>query len=265
MSFIETACRAAKKAGKMILSHAGGELSTEQKSSNFDVVTNIDKEAELMIRESILESFPDHAFLGEEETFSSSRSLNEILTSVAEIPFLWIVDPIDGTANFVHGIPGFTVSIALACKGELIIGVVYDPNRDELFWAEKGKGAFLNGNPIAVSEVTHAAECVIATGFVSNLEFRELNLKSTLPVGQQFMSIRVLGSAALHMAYVACGRLGAFWEYGLNVWDLAGGFVLVNEAGGMVTDIKGNDFQLIDRHIISSNGAVHATVVNCLS
>lgn len=262
MSYLETACKAAKEAGKMILSRRGGELATEEKSSSFDVVTEFDKKAEQMIRASILESYPDHAFLGEEETFLSSRPLHEVLEAAVDIPFLWIVDPIDGTTNFVHEIPGFTVSIALARKGELVLGVIYDPSRDELFWAEQGKGAYLNGNPVKVSTADHAAESVIATGFMP--AYRELNIPSLASFGKQFRGIRVLGSAALHMAYVACGRLGAFWQYGLNAWDMAGGIVLVREAGGMVTDIEGGEYRLPVQHIICSNGKVHPTVISCL-
>ncbi|GAB7055208.1 MULTISPECIES: inositol monophosphatase family protein [Paenibacillus] len=262
MSYLEIACKAAKEAGRMIRSRAGGELAAEEKSSSFDVVTEFDKKAEQLIRASILEAYPDHAFLGEEETYHSSRPLHEVLEAAVDVPFLWIVDPIDGTTNFVHGIPGFTVSIGLACKGELVLGVVYDPSRDELFWAEQGKGAYLNGNPIKVSATEHAAECVIATGFMP--AYRELNIPSLASFGKQFRGIRVLGSAALHMAYVACGRLGAFWQYGLNAWDLAGGVVLVREAGGMVTDIGGGEFGLSVQHIICSNGKVHPAMISCL-
>lgn len=264
MTHLDTACKIAKEAGQMILAHVGGEMNTELKSSSFDVVTEIDQQTEVWIRSSILQAYPEHRFLGEEETYLSGKALGEVLEEVKDIPFLWIVDPIDGTANFVHGIPGFTVSIALAYKGELVLGVVYDPTRDELFSAEKGKGAYLNGKRITVSEAKQAADCAIATGFVSNLEYREQNMRSMVPIGAQFQSIRALGSAALHMAYVACGRFGAFWVYGLNVWDVAGGIVLVKEAGGMVTDVTGRDIQLTDRHYISSNGLVHATVVRCL-
>ncbi|MBP1155785.1 MULTISPECIES: inositol monophosphatase family protein [unclassified Paenibacillus] len=264
MSYLEIACKAAKEAGKMILSRSGGELGTEEKSSSFDVVTEVDKLAEQMIRDVIMDSYPEHAFLGEEETYLSSRPIQEVLEGAADIPFLWIVDPIDGTTNYVHGIPGFTVSIALACHGELVIGVVYDPSRDELFSAEKGKGTYLNGKSVKVSNAEHAAQCVIATGLMSSPEYREMNLGSMVPMGKQFRAIRVFGSAALHMAYVACGRFGAFWQYGLNAWDMAGGIVLVKEAGGMVTDIKGGTYRLSDQHIICSNVKVHSTVISCL-
>jgi myo-inositol-1(or 4)-monophosphatase len=265
MSFLETACKAAKQAGKMILSQVSKEMATEKKSSNFDVVTEIDKRSERMIRSCILESYPTHSFLGEEETYVSTQPIGKTLEDARNIPYLWIVDPIDGTANFIHGIPGFTVSIALACHGELVLGVIYDPCRDELFWAERGKGSYCNGDPISISTVERAVDCVIATGFVSTSEFREINIASMEQIGKEFRTIRVLGSAALHLAYVACGKLGAFWEYGLSVWDVAAGVLLVKEAGGMVTSTEGETYQLSNQNIIASNVKVHPTILNCLS
>ncbi len=265
MSFLETACKAAKQAGKMILSEVNKDLVTEKKSSSFDVVTEIDKQSERMIRSCILESYPDHSFLGEEETFASAQSIDQILESAQDIPYLWIVDPIDGTANFINGIPGFTVSIALVSQGELVLGVIYDPCRDELFWAERGSGAYCNGNPISISTVERAVDSVIATGFVSTTEFREINIASMEHIGKEFRTIRVLGSAALHLAYVASGKLGAFWEYGLSVWDIAAGVLLVKEAGGMVTNTEGETYQLSNQNIVASNLKVHPTVLNCLS
>ena len=261
MSYLETALIAAKEAGQLILSALDGEFSIEEKSSSFDVVTEVDKQSEKLIRDRILQAFPDHLFLGEEDASESFQSLQE---EAAEIPFLWIVDPIDGTTNFVHGIPGFTVSIALACKGELVLGVVYDPSRNEMFWAEKGKGAFLNSKRIKVSNTEKAAECVIATGFVATPAYREVNIDTVAAIGKQFRGIRLLGSAALSLAYVACGRFGALWEYGLNVWDLAGGILIVQEAGGKTTDINGGEYRLPVKHIVCSNAKVHSTVISCL-
>ncbi|MFP3668982.1 inositol monophosphatase family protein [Priestia sp. SIMBA_032] len=212
----------------------------------------------------MLEAHPEHSLLGEEESFAAEKPLSQVLQDARDVPFLWIVDPIGGTANFIHGIPGFTISIALACKGEIILGVVYDPCRDELFWAEKGKGSFCNGKQISISEAEKAIDCMIATGFVFTSAFREVNIASMDSIGKEFRSIRVLGSAALHLAYVACGRLGAFWQYGLNVWDITAGVLLVKEAGGAVTNTTGNVYSLSDQNIIASNSKVHSTVLNCL-
>jgi len=264
MSYLEIACNAARIAGEMILSQVSTGIISEKKSSNFDVVTEIDKLSEQMIRDFILEAHPEHSLLGEEESFAAEKPLSQVLQDARDVPFLWIVDPIDGTANFIHGIPGFTISIALACKGEIILGVVYDPCRDELFWAEKGKGSFCNGKQISISEAEKAIDCMIATGFVSTSAFREVNIASMDSIGKEFRSIRVLGSAALHLAYVACGRLGAFWQYGLSVWDIAAGVLLVKEAGGAVTNTTGNVYSLSDQNIIASNSKVHSTVLNCL-
>ncbi|AFH61305.1 inositol monophosphatase family protein [Paenibacillus caseinilyticus] len=264
MSYLETACSAAKQAGTMILSQMGTGQAAEKKSSKFDVVTEIDKRAEEMIRSIILESYPDHAFLGEEETFGSGRPVEQILEERSDRPYLWIVDPIDGTANFIHGIPGYTVSIALLCRGELRLGVIYDPCRDDLYWAESGKGAFCNGKPAAVTDAEQAEDCVIGTGFVSTPAYREMNIATMEAIGREFRTIRSLGSAALTLAYVACGKLDAFWEYGLSAWDVAAGVLLVEESGGMVTNTKGDPFRLWDRNIAASNAKVHATLLPCL-
>ncbi|WP_028549528.1 inositol monophosphatase family protein [Paenibacillus sp. UNC451MF] len=257
MSYLETAGRIAREAGRMIHSKMNSDFSTEQKSSVFDVVTEIDRASEQLIRQRLMESYPEHGFLGEEESFAHAGELADRLEQAKTEPFIWIVDPIDGTNNYVQGIPGFTVSIALASYGELIVGVIYDPCRDEIFWAEKGKGAFMNGNPIAVSDAVELAQTVVGTGFPSKAANRQAVMTSLQEIAPQCRSIRSLGSAALHLAYVGAGKLGAFWEYGLNAWDIAAGVLIIEEAGGRVTDTLGNPYNLSVQHVVGSNGSVH--------
>ncbi|WP_248924657.1 inositol monophosphatase family protein [Paenibacillus hamazuiensis] len=265
MSHLETAQAIAKTAGAMIRLKLDSGFATEEKSSAFDVVTEVDKESERLIRGGILEKYPEHRFLGEEESFVSGRSMAEFLEEAKEVPYLWIVDPIDGTSNFVQGIPGFTVSIALACFGELELGVVYDPCADELFWAEKGKGAFLNGRPIRVSATAELARSVIATGFPSKMEARREVYRGLGNLLEKCRTIRSLGSAARHLAYVAAGRLHGFWENGLNAWDIAAGVLLIREAGGTVTDTGGGAYTLQTTDVAGSNGHIHEPFLRCLS
>jgi myo-inositol-1(or 4)-monophosphatase len=264
MKELETAIAIAREAGIMIKSHLGSDFITEEKSSSFDVVTEIDKASEQLIRQRLAEAFPDHAFLGEEESFSHTGELQERLERAKSEPFVWIVDPIDGTNNYVQGIPGFTVSIALACSGELRVGVIYDPCRDDVFWAEKGKGAFLNGERIHVSEIGTLGQSVVATGFPSNTKMRTAVMDSLQGIAPQCRTIRSLGSAALHLAYVASGKLGAFWEYGLNAWDIAAGVLIIEEAGGTVSDTLGNPYSLTVKHVVGTNGRIHDAMMKSL-
>jgi myo-inositol-1(or 4)-monophosphatase len=175
------------------------------------------------------------------------------------------VDPIDGTTNFVHGFPGCSVSIALAYRGEVIVGVIYDPLHDEMFTASKNQGAFLNGNPIQVSKEDSLAISLLATGFPGDKQWaREVNLRGMAALVPICRNIRAVGSAALHLAYVACGRLSGFWEIDLNAWDLAAGSLIVQEAGGNVTDTLGSEYALDVRHIAATNGKIHNELVRVL-
>ncbi|MFD0680237.1 MULTISPECIES: inositol monophosphatase family protein [unclassified Paenibacillus] len=264
MSYLEAAERIAREAGIMIKSKLGTDFVTEEKSSAFDVVTEIDRASEQLIRERLAEVFPDHAFLGEEESFANEELLENRLERAKSEPFIWIVDPIDGTSNYVQGIPGFTVSIALACNGEIMVGVIYDPSRDDMYSAEKGKGATLNGKPIRVSQVETLGQSVVATGFPSKKKTRDAVMKSLQEIGPQCRTIRALGSAAQHLAFVASGKLAAFWEYGLNAWDIAAGVLIIEEAGGTVTDTLGNPYSLTVKHIVGTNGHIHDAMMQTL-
>ncbi|MFX3631244.1 MAG: inositol monophosphatase [Candidatus Pristimantibacillus sp.] len=264
MDYLNLAKSLAISAGELIKSRMGEQFLVEEKSSAFDVVTEVDKLSENLIREGIAAHYPDHQFLGEEEMFLSGDSLEEVLSGSVDEPYLWIVDPIDGTSNFVQGIPGFTVSIALACKGELIVGVVYDPCADEMFWAEKGQGAFMNGKRIEVSGKKTLETCVIATGFPSNMEARLAVYNGLGKLIHQCRTIRSLGSAARHLAYVGAARLDGFWENGLKAWDVAAGVLIVLEAGGQVSDTSGNPYSLKTMDIVTTNGQVHSSLLDCL-
>jgi myo-inositol-1(or 4)-monophosphatase len=259
-SFTAVAVNTAAKAGQWVKSKLGEINQLKTKTSSRDLVTEVDKGAETMIRNLIHTHFPQHSFLGEEGVEPGPDAALQVLKQVQEAEYLWIVDPIDGTTNFVHGFPFFAISIALAHKGELIVGVIYDPSRDELFVAEKGKGAYVAGKRMCVSSEEQLSDCLLASGFPSQYESFTANLNGIRVLVPQVRNIRTTGSAALHLAYVAAGRISGFWEYGLSPWDMAAGVLLVKEAGGHVTDISGEPYHLGVRHVLASNGKVHAAI-----
>ncbi|WP_248929760.1 inositol monophosphatase family protein [Paenibacillus hamazuiensis] len=265
-SFTAVAISAAAKAGEWIRSKLGEFNQLNLKYSSQDLVTEIDKGAETMIRKLIHTHFPDHSILGEEGVEPGPAASAEALMKLSDAEYLWIVDPLDGTTNFVHGFPFFSVSIALAYKGEVIVGVVYNPNHDEMFVAEKGKGAYLRGKKMSVSKETKLIEGLIATGFPADQQFAQpINLKGVQALAPKVRNIRVAGSAALHLAYVAAGRLSGFWEIGLNAWDIAAGALLVQESGGKVTDSAGHPYSLSVRNIVSTNGLIHDEFIRSLN
>ncbi len=211
-----------------------------------DLVTEADKSAEKLITDAIIRQFPGHDLFGEEGTRTNKGS-----------DYRWYIDPLDGTTNFAHGFPVFCVSLGLEFKGELIAGVLYDPTRDELFAAEKGSGAFLNGQRIHVSKVDNLAECLSGTGFPSHKRHQNPNIFFYHVITLRTHGVRRAGSAALDMANVACGRLDAFWEFNLNPWDTAAGAVLVQEAGGKLTRFDGSEWLLDSQETLATNGLVH--------
>ncbi|MFB9325739.1 inositol monophosphatase family protein [Paenibacillus aurantiacus] len=265
-SFTAVAINCAAKAGEWIKTKLGNHTSLSLKYSAQDLVTEVDKGSEKMIRSLIQTHFPEHSFLGEEGVEPGPEASAKALQSVRDAEYLWIVDPVDGTTNFVHGFPFFSVSIALAHKGEVIVGVVYDPMRDELFVAEKGKGAYVHGKRMTISSEDTIKQSLIATGFPADPSFAlPLNMRGLAALAPQARNIRSGGSAALHMAYVAAGRLSGFWEIGLNAWDLAAGSLLVTESGGHVTDTKGSAYDLGVRHVVASNGHIHEEFLDILA
>jgi myo-inositol-1(or 4)-monophosphatase len=257
-SFTAVAINTAAKAGEWINSKLGAFSTLDMKYSASDLVTEVDKGAETMIRKLILTHFPNHAILGEEGVAPGPAASAEALSAVSNEEYLWIVDPVDGTTNFVHGFPFYSVSIALAYRGEVIVGVVYDPSRDELFVAEKGKGAYLRGKPIRVDEETKLSGSLVASGLPADREGAlAVNMIGIQALTPKVRNIRIAGSAALHMAYLAAGRLTGFWEIGLSSWDIAAGSLLIQEAGGKVTDTNGNPYTLAVRNVLASNAHIH--------
>ena len=249
----EVAEATARQAGEYIYSRVGRLREVSHKSGINDLVTDVDKGSESIIIERIRESFPDHSILAEESGEDSSGSV-----------FRWVIDPLDGTTNYTHSFPFFCVSIGVFRAGEIEIGVVYDPCRDELFTASKGSGAFLNGAKINVSGRQTLSDSMIATGFAYNVETKKANLVHFGTILETAQSVRRAGSAALDLCYVACGRFDGFWELGLHPWDTAAGQLIVTEAGGKVTDMSGEVFDIFKKDIIATNGNIHSEMVDLL-
>jgi myo-inositol-1(or 4)-monophosphatase len=265
-SYTAVAINTAAKTGQWIKSKLGDFNSIDVKYSSQDLVTEVDKGSEKMIRKLIMTHFPQHSFLGEEGVEPGPAASALALQNVSHAEYLWIVDPIDGTTNFIHGFPFYTVSIALAYKGEVIVGVVYDPSSDELFVAEKGKGAYVHGKKMQVSADDKLSNSLIATGFPSDRNTAlPINLKGIQSIAPKVRNIRSAGSAALHLAYVADGRLSGFWEIGLNSWDIAAGALLIQESGGTITDTEGKPYSLAVRNVIGSNTLIHGELQQELS
>jgi myo-inositol-1(or 4)-monophosphatase len=264
-SFTAVAINTAAKAGEWIKSKLGDFSSLNIKTSPHDLVTEVDKGSEQMIRNLILTHFPNHSFLGEEGVEPGAAASIKALESAQNAEYLWIVDPVDGTTNFVHGFPFFSVSIALAYKGEVVVGVVYDPNRDEMYVAEKGKGAYVHGRRMKVDQEEKLETSLVATGFPADRGMAlPANMKGLETMVPRVRNIRSGGSAALHLAYVAAGRLSGFWEIGLNAWDMAAGILLVQESGGKVTDTSGRPYHLGVRHVAATNGRIHDELLGVL-
>jgi myo-inositol-1(or 4)-monophosphatase len=253
-SFLPAMTSIAREAGALLLDYFHQGLKIEYKG-DADLVTAADRASEVLIRERIKKLFPTHDVLGEEQGLNDQGS-----------DYRWYVDPLDGTTNFAHGYPVFCVSMALErrskTEGKRIAGVVYDPTRDELFTAEVGKGAQLDGKPIHVSKAAQLKECLVATGFPSHKRHKSPNIYFYHQITLRTHGVRRAGSAALDLCNVACGRFDGFWEFNLNPWDTAAGVLIVEEAGGRVSDFQGGAFQLNSRETLASNGAIHDILLN---
>ncbi len=220
-----------------------------------DFVSQADLKAEALLHDSLLKSRPDFGFVMEEGGVIEGKDTSH----------RWHIDPLDGTLNFLHGMPHFSVSVGLERDGQVVAGVVYDPIKDELFIAEKGKGAFLNNRRLRVSGRSDLMDCMIGTGIPSTLK-RDLPtyMKEMGHVTARTAGVRRLGSAALDLAYVAAGRLDGFWETGLSSWDIAAGVILVREAGGFVSDVTGNEYRITGNSILAANASVHSLLAKTL-
>jgi myo-inositol-1(or 4)-monophosphatase len=254
---LNTAVKAARRAGNLInrASLDIGQLKIGVKQQN-DFVTEVDRAAEATIIETLREVYPSHAILAEES--GDSRP-------AADAEFQWIIDPLDGTTNFIHGFPQYAISIALAHKGVLAHAVVYDPNRNELFTASKGAGAFLNEKRIRVSNRPKLDEALLGTGFPYRM-FDHVDAYLTIfkEMTRRCAGVRRPGAASLDLAYVAAGRLDGFWEFGLSPWDMAAGALLILEAGGLVSDLAGEGDYLKTGNIVGGNPKVFAQLLQAI-
>jgi myo-inositol-1(or 4)-monophosphatase len=256
--FVPKASAIAREAGARLREFFTQGVETEYKG-DVDLVTVADRTVEKLIRTRLSETFPDHGIYGEEGT---RERLDQ--------QFRWYVDPLDGTTNFAHGIPHFCVSLGLEQRGpdlaplqdgQIVAGVIYDPLLDELFSAERGHGATLNGRPVHASRTPDLAESLVATGFPSRKRHDNPNVHFYHEFTLRSHGVRRAGSAALDLAYVACGRFEAFWEFNLNPWDTAAGVLLIEEAGGRTSDFTGAPFKLDSREVLASNGLIHDELV----
>lgn len=240
----------AREAGSLIMSYFRQHVKIEYKGA-VDLVTIADRESEALILGRIRRKFPTHDVMGEEGTRIETGS-----------DYKWYVDPLDGTTNFAHGYPVFCVSLAVELRGKRVAGVVYDPTRDEMFSAELGSGARLNDDPIYVSKTATLGECLLATGFPSQKRHKNPNIYFYQQLTLHSHGVRRAGSAALDLCNVASGRFDGFWEFNLNPWDTAAGVLIVEEAGGRVTDFSGGEFQIVSRETLASNGLVHDALLH---
>jgi myo-inositol-1(or 4)-monophosphatase len=240
----------AREAGALLMDYFRQHVKIEYKGGA-DLVTVADRKSEALILERIRKQFPTHDVMGEEGTRIETGS-----------EYKWYVDPLDGTTNFAHGYPVFCISLAVERHGQRVAGVIYDPTRDEMFTAELGGGAQLNGKPIHVSATPNLGECLIATGFPSQKRHKSPNIYFYHQLTLRTHGVRRAGSAALDLCNVASGRFDGFWEFNLNPWDTAAGVLMVEEAGGKVTDFAGGEFQIASRETLASNGLVHAALLH---
>lgn len=250
-----TLIHAAQASGKLIQERINGKFSIEKKAGPNNLVTEVDKASEALIMQIIRESFPDHFILSEE--------IGEVKMDSS---YKWIIDPIDGTVNFANGIPLCCVSIGVEKDGEMIMGAVYNPMMQEFYFAERGQGAYLNDQRIHVSTQTEVLHSCLVTGFpytYLDMENGPLDVFSRLI--RAGIPVRRLGSAAIDLCWVAAGRFDGFYEHRLNAWDSAAGFLLVEEAGGRVTDFKGNHYSPYQPHLVATNGKIHDELLRWIS
>jgi myo-inositol-1(or 4)-monophosphatase len=253
--FLATAVQAVIKAGAMQL--GGIDHLHVEKKGTIDLVTQIDREVETMFRALIADRFPDHQVLAEEFAARGDRD--------RDAEYTWVFDPVDGTTNYAHGLPIFCCAASLERRGQPIVAAIYDPSRKELFTAEKGSGAWLNGAPMRVSTAGALIDSLLCTGFPYNVQ---TDAGYLVGLFSDFLrtarAVRRLGSAAIDLAYVACGRFDGFWEVRLNPWDISAGALLIEEAGGVVTGLEGAPFDSRRGEIVASNGRVHLQMLDVI-
>src|SRR5215467_4304835 len=243
MHYLETAVEIAREAGALLAGYFERRVAFELKG-DFDLVTEADRASERLVVERLRSHFPSHSIVAEEGGGHQGSSA-----------YRWYVDPLDGTTNFAHGYPIYNVTLGLEQDGEMLVGVVFDPTRQEMFSAERGAGAYLNNRRIRVSTAKRLEDSLVSTGFPSRKRHLNVNIHFYHQMAMATHGVRRTGSAAIDLAYVACGRLDAFWEFGLKPWDMAAGTLLVTEAGGRSTDMKGEPHKLTSPHLLTDNGS----------
>lgn len=250
----EVLFEATREAGKIISDYFQGSFTVDNKEGINNLVTEVDKHSEKRIIEIIRMHYPTHSIISE-----------EVGEMIQDSPYQWIIDPIDGTVNFAHGIPLCCVSIGLKHNDDLILGAVYNPMMNELFFAEKGKGAFLNDKPISVSTKSDFRKACLVTGFPYKWPDSQ---EHPIRVFERFilegLPVRRLGSAAIDLCWVACGRFDGFWEYNLSSWDVAAGYLIVQEAGGRITNFEGDPYSVFDKETLATNGHIHEEMLRLI-
>jgi len=253
MDYKTIAIKAVRAGGEILKENLTKEVRVDYKGA-VNLVTNVDHKSEKTIVEIISKEFPDHEILAAEGYGHGKK-----------FPFKWIIDPLDGTTNYAHRFPFFCVSIGLEVEEKMVLGVVYDPIRSELFLAEKGKGAFLNDEPIRVSVTDDLTHSLLVTGFSYDVRVTaENNFNHFVDFSMRAQGVRRTGSAALDFCYIAMGRMDGFWELKLQPWDAAAGSLVVQEAGGRVTDFSGKTYSVYSKEVIASNGRIHEAMVKVL-
>jgi myo-inositol-1(or 4)-monophosphatase len=250
LEFVPRMAEIAREAGALLMEFFHRRVKIEYKGEA-DLVTEADRSSEKLILERIRARWPDHEVIGEEGARIETGG-----------DYRWYVDPLDGTTNFAHGFPVFCVSLGLTNRGKRKAAVLYDPTRDELFSAELGKGAFLNGQKIEVSKTDKLAQSLVATGFPSHKRHKNPNIFFYHQLTLRTHGVRRAGSAALDLANVACGRFDGFWEFNLNAWDTTAGILIVEEAGGKVSGFHGQPLEITDRDVLATNGLIHEATLH---
>ncbi|MGP7817375.1 inositol monophosphatase family protein [Niallia sp. 01092] len=252
----------AKQAGSLIKENIGNMGEVVQKKNASDLVTEVDQMTEKMLRQKIKQDFPDHWILSEEDCgqANSYQAFQQF-----DSGYGWIIDPIDGTTNFIHGIPYYSVSIGIVNNKEPVIGVVLNPMTGELYTARKSMGSFLNEQPLRVGQEMKLTEAIVSTGFQANdFKVGSRVLQQMDKLAGNSRNIRMFGASSLDLCQVASGRLTGFWHEGLNPWDTAAGILIVTEAGGTVTDKDGNPYKLFHESLVASNGNIHNDLLNTI-